>query len=399
MIEDANRSFNLWKVLLVLARRKKFIGGFVSLATILAIIISLLLPKWYQAKTSILPSQHDQITGLTDNLTQLLMTSAGFELPVMATPSDVYAAILKSATVARGVIEDNHLMTYLKINKFQKCQLYLRDKTKIKVTPEGVVELYFEDRNPEMAARVANSYVANLDKLNREVNTNKARGDKEFIRQRLESTKIMLDSARSKLLTFQKENKALDLARQKSVAISAASELKTKMTLAQVTLDVKKRLYSADHPEVQRLENELTEMRKQLSSIENGSNNDSSYFSVALSKMPSLSFRYGELEAEVTVQTKIYDLLTGMYEEAQLKEQKDTPTIAVLEKAYPPEIKYKPKRSLIVIFTFASSLVLSIFISLFADYLENLRRLSPADFELMNQVKNEIAGKRGYSGS
>jgi uncharacterized protein involved in exopolysaccharide biosynthesis len=88
-----------------------------------------------------------------------------------------------------------------------------------------------------------------------------------------------------------------------------------------------------------------------------------------------------------------------MYEEARIKEQKDTPTISILETAYPPELKYSPKRTLIVVITFAASLILAIFLALFADYLENLRRTSPADFELLDQARREFTGKHRYHDS
>ena len=92
-------------------------------------------------------------------------------------------------------------------------------------------------------------------------------------------------------------------------------------------------------------------------------------------------------------------MLTELYEEARIKEQKDTPTISVLETAYPPEIKYKPNRSIIVLATFFASFILAVFISLFADYLENLRRTSPSDFELIDQARKKFTGKTGYSDS
>ena len=75
--------------------------------------------------------------------------------------------------------------------------------------------------------------------------------------------------------------------------------------------------------------------------------------------------------------------IVKQYEEACIKEQKDTPTISILESAYPPEIKYKPRRTLIVLITFVASLTLAIFLALFGDYLAELRRSSPADFELL----------------
>ncbi len=398
-MEESNRSFNLWKMLLVIARRKKFIIGLVLLSTVAAVVIALILPKWYRAKTSILPSQYDQPLGITGSFAQLSLSSAGFELPIMVTPSDVYATILKSETIARAVIEENNLPDHLGIKSVHECRLYLRDKTEIDVTGEGIVEVYFEDRDPETAARVANSYISNLDRLNRRIKASKAGSDKEFIGHRLNTTVALLDSARAKMLAFQKKHKAIDLEQQKEMAISAASELKKRLALVEVSLEVKRKIYSDAHPEVRRLKNEVDQLKRQLTVIEKGSGRDNSYFGLALEDMPQLAVRYAELEADIEIQEKVRDLLTGLYEEARIKEQKDTPTISVLETAYPPKIKYRPKRTIIVCAAFGISLLLAVFIALFADYLENLRRNSPSDFELVNQVRDEITGKTGYTDS
>jgi len=399
MINDSTGAFNLWRLLLVLAKRRKFIVGFVLTATVAALVTAFVLPKWYRAKTSILPSQYDQSMGISGNFAQYALSSSGFELPIMATPSDVYATMLKSEAIVRAVVDDNKLLSYLKEDSFQKAYEYMRDMTQIKITGEGVVELYFEDKNPQMAAQIANSYIKHLDMLNREVKAGKAKADKEFILQRLNVTKAALDTARTQLLVFQTENKAIDLDQQKGMAMAAATELKSRLTVTQVTLDIKKNVYSADHPEVRRLETEVAELQRQLNLIESGAQGKTSYFSLGLAEMPYLAGRYAELKANVDIQTRVFDLLTGMLEEARIKEQKDTPTISVLETAYPPELKYRPKRSLIVILTFAASIVLSLFIALFADYLENLRRSSPSEYDLMQQARNEFIGKRGFPDS
>ncbi|NMC42522.1 MAG: hypothetical protein GYA46_01265 [candidate division Zixibacteria bacterium] len=399
MMPESPSAFNLWRLLLALARRRKFIIGFVLTATLVAIAIAFILPKWYRAKTSILPSQYDQSLGITGNFVQYALSSSGFELPMMATPSDVYGTMLKSETILRAVIDDNQLLSYLKEDSYQKAGEYLRDKTQIKITGEGVVELYFQDKNPQMAAQIANSYVAHLDQLNRQVKAAKAKADKEFILHRLNATKAALDSARTALLAFQAENKAVDLDQQKGIALSAATELKSRLTVTQVSLDIKKNLYSPDHPEIKRLETEIGELKRQLNLIETGAAGRDSYFTLGLAEIPQLAGRYAELKANLDIQTRVYDLLTGMYEEARIKEQKDTPTIAVLETAYPPELKYRPKRTLIVVLTFAASLVLSLFIALFAEYVDNLRRSSPTEYDLLRQARNEFTGKRGFPDS
>ncbi|MEE9442249.1 MAG: Wzz/FepE/Etk N-terminal domain-containing protein [candidate division Zixibacteria bacterium] len=394
MNDNSYSNFNLWKMLVVLACRKKFIISLVLVCTIGAVIIALLLPKWYRAKTSILPSQHDQMVSMSGSFAQYTISSAGFDLPIMATPSDVYATMLKSTTIARAVIEVFDLQNHYQLGSFQECHSYLKDKSSISVSPEGIVELYYEDKDPEMAAKIANQFVKELDDLNRSVKAAKARSDREFIYHRLDSTKTMLDSARAKLLAFQKENKAVDLASQKELAISAASELKSQLALTRVSIDVQKKMYSANHPSIKNLENRAQEYEKQLRKIELG-DGSKSYLDLPLEDIPRLSIKLAEFSSAVEVQEKVYLLLTELYEDARIKEQKDTPTISVLEEAYPPELKYKPKRSIIVAVTFCTSLMLAVFLSLFADYLENLRRLSPTDYELLNQARKEISGKSG----
>lgn len=398
MMEDSRDSFNLWKMLLVLAKRKVFIVAFVSVCTVGAVAVAFLLPKWYRAKTSILPSRYDQHMGISGNFAEYTMSSAGFELPIMATPSDVYATMLKSETVRRAVIDELKLRDHFGIKSMHKMLVHLHDKTNIKVTGEGVVQLYYEDKDPEMAARIANSYIRHLDELNREVRSGKAKSDRLFIHGRLEATKANLDSAQAALLDFQHKNSTINLDKQRDLALDAAAKLKTQLALTRVSLDVKSRSYSPDHPEVKRLKLEVEELEHQLADLETG-RGKSSYLNLPLAKIPSLSAQYADLQSEVAVQEKIYDLLTGMYEEARIKEQKDTPTISVLETAYPPEIKYRPMRSLIVLSTFLASICLSVLIALFADYLENLRRISPSDFELMDQVRKRLTGKTGYSDS
>jgi len=398
MMEDSRDSFNLWKMLLVIARRKLFIVTFVSICTVGALVIALLLPKWYRAKTSILPSQYDQYMGLSGNFAEFTMSSAGFELPIMATPSDVYATMLKSETVRRAVIDDLGLQDHYGIKSMHKILVFLRDNTDIKVTGEGVVELYYEDKNPEMAAQIANAYIHHLDELNREVRSGKAKSDREFISGRLDRTKANLDSAQAALLRFQQENSTIDLDKQRDLSLDAAAKIKGQLALTRVALDVKKRSYSEDHPEVRRLTLEVEELENQLKNLETGKGK-LSYLNLPLDEIPALSVKYADLKSEVGIQEKIYDLLTGMYEEARIKEQKDTPTISVLETAYPPEIKYRPKRGLIVVAAFLASLCLAVLIALFADYLENLRRTSPSDFELMDQVRKKLTGKTGYSDS
>lgn len=392
-MQDMRNTFTIWNLFLAIARHRVFVVGFVVLATVVALVIALILPKWYRAEASILPSTTDQTLGITGNYMQYSLSSTGFELPLMATPSDVYATMLKSSTIGRRVIEDQKLLDYFKIDSWQKCLRYLNDKMDVKVTHEGIVEVYFADKDPQRAADIANSYIHQLDILNREVKAAKARADKEFIQNRLETTRLRLDSARTKLLEFQSKNKTVDIDKQMEVAIATATDLRSRLAQAEIELDLKRRSFSENHNAVQELRREVTELRNKLNMLETGTS-DSSFMGLSLAEFPGLSIRLAELRAEVQLHEKVYSLLTSLFEEARIKEQRDTPTIAVLEKAFPPEFKYRPKRAYIVAGTFIGSLVLALLVVLGADYIENLRARSPGDYALMQQAREALHSRQ-----
>ena len=70
---------------------------------------------------------------------------------------------------------------------------------------------------------------------------------------------------------------------------------------------------------------------------------------VTLDKTPNTSLNYLEALRNLKYQESVYQVLAKQFEVAKLDEAKDSPLIQVLDKAYIPEKKSKPKRSLIVI--------------------------------------------------
>jgi len=99
---------SLLDVLVMLLQRKRFIGGFVIGAALLATVIAFLLPVRYEAKTLLLPpTQSSSISsGLVGQLGNLgnmgslgsLASLAGGGLSVK-NPADMYIAFLTGRTV------------------------------------------------------------------------------------------------------------------------------------------------------------------------------------------------------------------------------------------------------------------------------------------------------------
>ncbi|MBL7086446.1 MAG: hypothetical protein ISS28_05040, partial [Candidatus Cloacimonetes bacterium] len=93
-----------------------------------------------------------------------------------------------------------------------------------------------------------------------------------------------------------------------------------------------------------------------------------------LENVPDLQKQYAQLRRKVVYFSKLLEYLGPQYEQARIEEAKDVPTIQVIDKAKRPEWKYKPKRALIVIFTFVFSIfIVALFIVLKKNY-ENINK-------------------------
>ena len=91
----------------------------------------------------------------------------------------------------------------------------------------------------------------------------------------------------------------------------------------------------------------------------------SSLFPV-LADVPELGVELVRLKREVEIQNTLFVFLTQQYEEAKIKEAKDTPTIQVLDYPQKPFQKSAPKRVII--------LIICLFISTFVNVLFILYR-------------------------
>ncbi len=390
-----NNGTHLWRVLEACARRRRFALTFVLSVTAIAAIVSFALPKWYKAEALLLPPKDTRMVFTNDaaDLAELASLTGGLNLPVMATASDVYVRILESRTLADNVIDSLNLIDRYKVDSRTDARLALKEYVVFKVTPEGLIQIQCVDKDPETAARIANLFVAELDRVNRRLTSARSSESRLFLERRLVDARAELDSARKSLQDFQTKYKALDLDKQTELAIASAATLKAELATASVDLSVKRRSLSDSHPEVMELENRVKELRLKITELEFG-DNDSSYFSLPIASTPYLTSRLADLKTRVAVAEKLYENLTVRFDEARLQEKREAPSVGVLDLAETPELRYRPQRALIVGGSFALSVLAAILLVLFFDYLARLEVANPADFARASYFFRTILGKK-----
>lgn len=309
-------------------------------ALLLSVGISLLLPNWYRAQATLLPPPESGDT--YGNLVSAIQSSAlnSLGLITSSSTSDIFAEILKSRSLGESAIRQFNLAQVYKTKGMDLTLAAFRLHLGVGVSHSGVLSLTFEDRDPRRAAEVANFLLSELDRFNREAMNTRAKRTRMFLEERLIDTKTRLTAAESTLSAYEREHKVLAGADQAAIE-GAASVIAQKMNL-QVRRSYVSEYSGAQSPAVRELDAQIAAVDREIS------------------RLPDLKMGGGRLALEAEIQSKLFTLVSSQYEEARIEEARDTPTVTVLDVARTPELKFRPRRSMIVLASGASALALCV---------------------------------------
>lgn len=395
---------DVYGLYLLIARWRRFIFRTVLVVCVVAVLVLLLLPNWYTATTSILPPERESsFMGLASSLIQGIGSLGGQEmvLPTFATPSHVYASILKSRTVVESVVTKHDLKKRYRSRTMDDAVKECLSHTRVRVGPEGFVTLSFEDTDRQRAADVANTYVEALNRINREVSSARARSNRLFLEERLATASRALAGAEDTLRGFQEKNRAISINEQMKAQIQNVAELEGRLAMAEIELGLLQRTMTPGHPEIVRKQMEISETKRRIGAMNDGERGSGDYgtLSVPFARVPGLALEYGRLLREVKIQETLFGLLTEQHEHAKIQEARDTPTIQILDVAKPPEKKSGPKRLIILVITAGLSIILSILYASLAEHLERLKQTRPQDWESLRnstaEVRADLSGAVG----
>lgn len=331
----------------VVLKWRKFIMINLGAVTALAIIISLILPKWYKSTVSILPPKEQNALNPFGAASSMLrgLTSAsslgGFGQTLGAYN---YLAILKSRSAMESVVDKFDLITVYDIgdSSIEKALEELESNVAFEIEEDEYITIEVYDKDPQRAADIANYFVDLLNKISIELGTQEARNNREFIGKRLENIKVDLRNAEDSLRRYQERTQMIVSPDPNSSGIASVAELYGMKARKDIELGVLRKSTTKENALVQQLEIELNEISKKLNSF------------------PEIGIESLRLYRDVAIHQKILEFLVPLHEQAKIDEQKDVPVILVLDKAVPAERKDKPKRSLIVALAAVGALVLSL---------------------------------------
>jgi len=380
-----------WRIIL---RYRWIILGLVMVSVVTTGVLSKMSPKRYLAQTTVFQAKEEAMGGggiLLSGDKDKGGGGGGFSMMEAFGGSksgpgtmDILQAILLSRTMAETVIAQLNLMQYYRTESKAATIAALQAETDVKPNRFKMIEVSVESRDPQVAADIANAYVSNLDRLNKELNITAAKWYRLFLEARVAEKTKQLAETEEALKTFQTEHRTLIITEQATAALESAAQLHAQIVALEVELAALKQYTTPSHPMINQLQVQIQELRKQLDQMEQqqvgalGKKRRtrapmSQQVFPAFEEAPSLALDLLRLMRRVKVEESVYGMLIGMLEQSKISEAKDLPTVQVLDAALPPEHKSKPRTLHNMLVAGALSLLLGFFLAFFFNHLEMLR--------------------------
>ena len=316
-----------------------------AIGTLLILLILIFVyPVTYTSTVTVLPPEkNNEMTGLSSLLSSqdfsgLLSAGSG------SANSQLYQQILESRTASVFVVKKLNLTKYFNTGNIYIAAGKLENHIDVEVTKEGIIRLtsnlstpFFpvfanKDTVRDLTARISNSFMEGLDKINREKLSSKAKKARVYIEGQIQKTKVALDSVENLLMDFQKSNKTVSLPEQVNAAIDAAAKLKAEIMKTEVELGLLEPNLREDNKALLALKNKLNNLQEQYNKMEMGSKD----YLIAFKEVPELGKQLTNLLREVKIQNEVYTMLQQQYYKEKIQENKDLPTIEILDEAIPP---------------------------------------------------------------
>ena len=358
---------------IVLAKHKVLLIATPMAAAVIAALVSLILTPTYTAVARILPPQQNQSMAAALLGQVGAMSALSTNALNIRNPSDLYVGMLKSRSVADGLIDQFNLREQFKSQTWDDARRSLANITNISAGRDGMISIEVEGDDAVRAAAIANAYIDQLGKLNERLAVTEAARRRLFFENQLRNQKDALAGAEGELRRTQEQTGLIKLDEQGKAIIEAVAHLRAQIAAKEVQLSAMQSFATERNPERIHAEAELAGLRKQLQKMEQKSVGLEAGGMVPMRNVPEVGLEYVRRLRDVKYQETLFELLAKQYELARLDEAKDASIIQTVDRAVPPERRTHPKRTQIVLLVMLAALFIAICIAFLAELYERIK--------------------------
>lgn len=327
---------------IILAKHKKRVLGLPALAALVSVVVSLQLPNIYTASTKLLPPVQSQSTA------SAILSQLGGAAGVLAggagkNPNEVYVGMLRSRTVADGLIQRFDLGSRYEQEFQSGTRKVLESSTTITSGKDGLISVEVEDKDPKFAAELANAYVDEVRKLMRVLAVTEASQRRLFFENQLLLARENLSQAEVAAKQAMESGGLTNIEAQGRTLLETTARLRGQISVKEVQIGAMHAFAAERNPDLMKAQQELMALRSELAKIEGTAG------SAGGNVGKGRGFENLKLVRNVKYYETINELIAKQFEIAKLDEAKDMAILQVMDRAVEPDRKSKPKRIVIVL--------------------------------------------------
>lgn len=344
----------------VLFRYRSLLLTIIITGLVVVVVYSFIMPKTFTAEAVLLPPEKSEGMSL-NNL--LLGGGAGFDLKSLGQNSsaEVFVKILTSRSLADSLVTRLHLLQRYDVDSANRSLAIEQVMGGIEAESDkqGVISVTYSEKTSFLSnkteqqevagftAAIVNNAIDILDKLNQQKSVTRARRSRIFLEKMKEEKRKEMDSAQRAMQLFQEQNKAIALDKQLDAALSSVIETQAMIQKAKLELVRAESDLNSDQRTVQSLRSQLALLQRQQQNVETGKS-DVDALGIPFKNVPELARQYATLKLNLEVSTQVYMLLEAQYNQEQIQEARELPTVAVLDWAATPFRPSAPRKVIIV---------------------------------------------------
>jgi len=321
----------------------------------------MVLKPEYSSKVTFLPPAADNLSALS--LMNISMSSISLG---GASPEQV-DVVFQSSTTKRQIVDRFNFVKYFKLekskNKFELAAKMLKKYVILSATEKGsfgmtktisyTITGYHS--SPDTAKLIVDFTFALVDSAIREISIDKAQRSRVFTERQIALQNRKLDSLQDVFLEFQNTNKAYDVPEQAKLSLKVYADIKAAAIMNELRLASLRNEFSGPTHEMAELKRSQRAYEAKLREYETG---DAPGIMPSLDKTSRIFPEYAKMVRDIEVQNQLVLFLTKEHEQARLQEAKDVSPLIIVDDAYVPDYKARPKRLLIImVVVFVESLL------------------------------------------
>ena len=297
-----------------------------------ALGIAFVIPPTFTATTVIMPPQQQQ-SGAAMMLQSLgALGGLAGAATGLKNPNDQFVSMMKSDFVADELITRFDLLKRYDVYYKEDARKNLLAISNISSGKDGLITIRVDDKDPVIAAQIANAYPEALSKLLKRLAVTESQQRRLFFEKQVQDTTDKLNAAQLAL-----EASGVDISALKTspeASIKATAELQALVTAQEVKLGAMRGYLTEAAPEFKMAQTELFALQAQ--------------FAKRQKNQPSSKGKDADYIAkyrDFLYYSTLFEMFSKQYVLAKVDEAREGAVIQVVDKATPPERKSKPKKA------------------------------------------------------